>query len=357
MIPEGRSAFWTVVVPPLPLRNRRTTTTMNKKQLEALRGDFSADSPSSDVFVSTLSEWYDAKHRKPSAEEISFLNSLVPADCPLCGSASVARKGKQAGSGMQRWVCKRCRSRFSPIAGTIFDSKKIPISEWIEYLIHLFEYHSVTTAASDNRNAGTTGRYWLNKVFLVLSDYQDGIRLSGDVWIDEAFAPVWPSEAEGAGGKLLRGLSRNQCAIAGGTDKGKCFLLAMGAGKPSAKGSAKAYCPHIAEGSSLIHDGEKSHDAVVSLLSLGSTVYKADETKGLADDENPMEPINKVHRYLKGFLRAHRGYSRDDLQNWLNLFCFMWNEKGSAAKKAQAFIELAVRKRVILRYRDWKNSK
>ena len=96
---------------------------------------------------------------------------------------------------------------------------------------------------------------------------------------------------------------------------------------------------------------------MVESLSLKEEIHTTRETKGLADDENPMEPINEVHRYLAGFIGAHSGFSREELQGWLNLFCFYWNTNGNAFEKAQAFIETAVKMRRKLRYRDWKNSK
>lgn len=70
-----------------------------------------------------------------------------------------------------------------------------------------------------------------------------------------------------------------------------------------------------------------------------------------------MEPINKVHGMLKRFLESHGGYSRDELQDWLNLFYLMYNSVGDNSKNAQRFIELAIRKRKNLRYRTWKKSK
>ncbi len=63
----------------------------------------------------------------------------------------------------------------------------------------------------------------------------------------------------------------------------------------------------------------------------------------IEDDENPMEPINEAHRYLVGFVGAHSGFPREELQGWLNLFCFCWNACGSAFEKAQTFIESVVK--------------
>ena len=77
----------------------------------------------------------------------------------------------------------------------------------------------------------------------------------------------------------------------------------------------------------------------------------------LGGSENPMEPVNELHRYLSGFIGAHRGFSRDGLQDWLNLSYFYWNTPGAAFQKAQAFIALAVKKRKILRYRSWGKAK
>ena len=90
----------------------------------------------------------------------------------------------------------------------------------------------------------------------------------------------------------------------------------------------------------VVHDGDNSHKSLVESLGLKEEIHTITETKGIADDKNPMEPINEVHRYLAGFIGAHNGFSREELQGWLNLFCFYWNTYGSAFEKAQAFIEL-----------------
>ena len=92
-----------------------------------------------------------------SKEEIEFINSVKVNMCPRCGNTSIVKNGFYK-NGYQKYICKECKTSFSPLTDTIFDCKKIPISEWIEYLIHLFEFHSITTSARDNRNAVSTGR-------------------------------------------------------------------------------------------------------------------------------------------------------------------------------------------------------
>lgn len=50
------------------------------------------------------------------------------------------------GNGIRRYRCLYCGKAFSPLPGTVFDAHKIPISEWIEYMIHLFEFHSLSSS-------------------------------------------------------------------------------------------------------------------------------------------------------------------------------------------------------------------
>ena len=77
---------------------------------------------------------------------------------------------------------------------------------------------------------------------------------------------------------------------------------------------------HIEYGSVLIHDGENSHKILIETFGLTEEVYRTKATHNLSNDDNPMEPINAVHRSPKRFMRQHPAYDRVDLQYWLNLF-------------------------------------
>ena len=100
----------------------------------------------------------------------------------------------------------------------------------------------------------------------------------------------------------------------------RCLPRLCGAGKPSSAKTRKTYGGAIAPGLTIVHDGDHSHKALAETLGLKEGIRATAETKGIADDENPTEPINEIHRYLAGFVRAHSGLSREDLQGWLNLF-------------------------------------
>lgn len=169
---------------------------MNNKQKKASKAKFSDGLGSSGMMVSTLSEWYDAKHRPPSSDEVEFIHSIPAGSCPRRGSENVRRGGRSRKTGLIVRECKDCGKKFGPLTGTVFDSRKIPLSEWIESLVHLFQFHSVKTASFDNRNSDSTGRYRLSKAFAAVEGMQEGVSLSGGVWIGETHFPKWQSESE-----------------------------------------------------------------------------------------------------------------------------------------------------------------
>ncbi len=154
-----------------------------------------------------------------------------------------------------------------------------------------------------------------------------------------------------------RGLSRNQFCVLAATDGETCALRVRGAGKPSAARAVAGYGEMIAKGSKTIRDGGKFRNALIEATGLSSEAHGTGEAKGLADSESPMEPANEIHRCLSGFAGSHRGFSRDGLQDWLDLSCFYRNAPGDTFQKAQAFVGLAAKKRKILRYRSWGKAK
>ncbi len=85
------------------------------------------------------------------------------------------------------YYCKDCKKRFTPTKNTIFENHKISLTEWIEFLLDIFNYGSTTLTSKVNKNTLNTSIYWLEKVFLVLINWQENIILKDKVYIDEMF--------------------------------------------------------------------------------------------------------------------------------------------------------------------------
>ena len=294
---------------------------------------------------------YEERHRRLiDTGEAAMINSYVPASCPFCQSDQFKKIGFDS-NGIQRYKC-RCGNSFKPTTGTIFDSRRLGICEWIEYCLNIFRYVSLNADSWNNRNAISTSKYWLEKLFLTLENSQNNVILSEKVWLDETYySVIMGDRIRDENGHLLRGLSRNQICIGVATDKKHTICFFEGYGKPNQKQSYETFKDHIAPGSTLIHDKEKTHRKLAEKLSLKSVCYSSKELRGLADSENPLEPVNRVHCLLKMFLNAHSGFSRDDLQGYLDLYSFVINEPKDHLEKVEKIIKMVFENPKSLRYR------
>ena len=312
--------------------------------------------PTEELISSTMKEWYDAKHREPSADELNLINSITPLICHHCNSKQFIKYGKYK-NGITRFRCKDCNKTFSNLTNTIFDSHKIPISEWFEYLLHLFEFHSVKSSARDNKNVSTTGKYWLIKVFEILKDYQNDIVLSGNIVFDETFFTVVKSKRTNNEGNKLRGISRDKICVAVATDGFYTVILSEGVSKPSSKSTLETMKQHIKRGSKLIHDNEHSHYSLVKELELTEECVKSAYQEFLNEKDNPLTPINKIHSYIKKFMRNHEGFSRENIQDWMNLISFIINDPENRYDKLKIFLNKALTTPKLVRFRQAMSKK
>lgn len=299
----------------------------------------------------TMKEWFKEKHRINTDFECSLINSLPVAACPYCAGTDFKRNGISK-YGIRRFRCNSCGHSFNPLSGTLFDQHRIPISEWFEFVMHLLRFDSVQDAAFSNRNAHTTGSYWLLKTFVALKDEQSDVVLEGRIVLDEKYIPM-PSNrlVTRKDGKKLRGLSRNKICVATAVDgRHNMLFVASGNGKPSEERLLKAFENHIKEGSTIVHDGEKSHGALIEKYSLQSVAYNAKDASKMKN--NPLQPINEIHSYMRMFFDEHSRFDRRDIQHWLNLFHFIMAYPLDGYRKIAKLLEKMTKTQQIVRFRD-----
>lgn len=302
---------------------------------------------------------YDYRHSALSAEqEVAFFNGYPREECPRCHSRLIEGNGRDR-NGVRRWRCKSCGRSFTPMTGTIFQGHKLPVSDWCEFLLQTFSFESINGMMRGNRRSETTLPYWVAKLFLVLDGIQDGVVLSGDVQIDEKYYPMARADEElNADGSRKRGLSRNKLCIAIGCDaEGRSVFVPCGRGKPSKARAWEAYGSHIAEGSTLSHDMERSHSVLVERLSLTSVEYDAREISRMPDRDNPLRRVNRLCFLVETFLNSHSGFDRDDLPGWLNLLHVMMNEPEDKMEKAAKVLDRAMSVPRTLTFREFYNIK
>ena len=284
-------------------------------------------------------------HRKPVETDSTIT-------CPHCGNGRYKRYGYLR-TGLRRYRCLECGKTFTILTGTLFENHKQPISEWIDTCLELFSEQSFEAISKANRKAYNTARYWIDKIFLALKGTQDGIMLSGDVYIDETYLKVIKRDVEKrTDGKEYRGISRNQICIGIAYDGMHVYCCILGHGKPSQKSVYEAFKDHIAPCSTLIHDKEKAHKRLVQELELKSIEYDSKGLKGVPDSENPLEPINRRCYELQRLMRRHPGFSRDDLPGYLDLFSYIHNPLQDKYEKVENLIKRILENPNSLKYRD-----
>lgn len=296
-------------------------------------------------------ENYRFKHpRLSETDEAKIINSVIIEKCKICDSSEIIKKGKTK-NGIQMYLCKSCKKRFTPLKNTIFENHKISITEWIEFLLDIFNYGSTTLTSKVNKNTLNTSIYWLHKVFIILQNWQDDIILKGNIFLDEMFYSVIKSDIETKDGKKLRGLSHNQHCIGVGYDGSNIIAIVEGLGKTSTDLTWNTFNTHIKKGSKIIHDDEKAHRKLVKDLELEDENYSSHYLKKFTDKENPLRPINHQCDLIRQFLNTHSGFNREDLQNYLNLYCFMNSGHKKKLEKVEEFIQLAFNTNANLKYR------
>ena len=159
-------------------------------------------------------------------------------------------------------------------------------------------------------------------------------------------------------GKEYRGISRNKLCVAAAYDEyGHVLLITENTSKPSSKSTWTALGPHIKPGSHLIHDGERSHSVLIEKLNLTHEIYDSKKLNELPDEENPLDPINEIHSLAKRFMRAHGGYNRENLQDWMNLIAFLLSAPRDRYEKIDLFINMALNSTRVVKFRDVMSKK
>lgn len=250
--------------------------------------------------------------------------------CPNCKSTNYKSNGKHK-NGTQRYLCKNCGKSFNNASDTFLFSSKVNINAWLSFLECLLSGTSVRNACITAKISTVTGTKWMKKIFEVLKKYQDDIILDDTIYIDETYVNEDKSKIfhfEEIGKikkvkKLPRGISRNKICILVATDKENSFAEIVCNGRPQRIKNYNICLKHIMRESHIIGDEDNSLTYTAKNLDLTRTMYKSNTE--LAYEK--LEPVDQLCNRLKFFLNKHRGFKKDLLQDYLNLFIFIDNEK------------------------------
>ena len=259
-------------------------------------------------------------------EELAVQYNRVPT-CPSCGSDKSISFGHSP-EGLPRYKCSGCGRHFTLLSNTIFHSTNKSFDIWAEYLT-LMTFNvplEITEELYDISHP--TAMLWRKKVFATVNGYQEHLYLRDRIWINETYL-YDSSLIHEDDYKKKRGLSENQLCIVVAIDIHKnTYAVICGHGKPSSERILEALKDHIVPESTLVHDGEQAHNALIRELNLVDEAYKAD-----LKDKNYLENmalINNMCSWLKRYIYRFIGMRIDNLQSYLNWFVYLFRVKGAA---------------------------
>ena len=241
--------------------------------------------------------------------------------CPQCGSDAPFRDGLSP-SGLQRYRCPSCGTRFNSLTGTVLEGCKKGLTAWTDF-INLMRFGAPLEAVAEIcQVTHQTAFEWRHRVFAAVDGCQDRLVLRDRVWIDETYIND-TDLSHGYGQARKRGLSKQKICISVAIDVHKNpVAVVCGHGKPSSKRVKDALLGHIAKGSVIVHDMEKSHSGLVKAAGCSDEAYRADVRDPLYLE--CMAMVNNLCSWIKRYLWRFTGMKPANLQSYLNWYVYLF---------------------------------
>ena len=211
---------------------------------------------------------------------------------------------------------------------------------------------SINEASKVAKISMRTAIYWMNKAFLCLRGYQNGIVLSGVVYLDDKFIDVEASRKKKDRNGNLYKSSMNQWNVAIGVAGRSRVMLLQGKSKSSDKRLRRTWAGRISEGSVVVTDGDRAYHLVAEDCRAKEWRRVVFEYRHGEQCEE-LKPINLLASNVEFWFRLHCGMVKDAsrIQDYLNLLSFKLSCPGNALKKAETLLKMMLESKEILRFR------
>jgi transposase-like protein len=243
--------------------------------------------------------------------------------CPECGACDTTIKHGATRNGTQRYRCKACGKTF--ITNTS-PTKYLKNSDYtIRKLIgYMIDDVALDVIARNLKINIKTAHYYRYLVFHSLKGYQDEIRLSGSIMIDETFMRIKENEykLKRMDGKGIRGLSFNQLCIITLTNlQGLCTAKISSRAMAMPDDYKRLFNQNLYKVKRFLHDGNPRQVQFMNQFSCEKIDTRRDES-----GDYSTYIIDSLHSNIKRYLFKHAGYRMKNLQHYLNFFVYRYNQ-------------------------------
>jgi hypothetical protein len=259
--------------------------------------------------------------------------------CPCCGGGAHCLLHTE---GHKVFQCNACRHQTSLIAGTIFQSTKLPLTTWFLAIYLISQAKTGLSSLSLKRQLGVSyPTAWLvhHKLMQAMTEREAHYTLSGQVQVDDAYLG-----GERSGGKVGRG-SENKVAFVAAvsmSDEGHPMRIKLSTVSGfKLKAISQWASKNLAPGSTVYSDGLACFSAVTKAgCTHESTVVAGRKPK----DVPQLQWINTVLGNLKTSLNGsyHSFGFRKYAEQYLGAFAYRFNRRFDLKTLAQRLLVAAV---------------
>lgn len=272
----------------------------------------------------SLIEFSDNFNNEEKCRQDLWLKRLaIGFKCPRCENTVGYKLNKTL-----KWECANCKHQISLIANTVFDNTKIELRKWYFAAYLILSSKGGMSAKELERHIGVTYKtawYVNRRLREAMGTANNKYKLNGTVTMDEAYFTGRINDNE-TPLKRGRGTYKSKVIVAVSlTEDGKPLYVHMQVVENFKAVTIEKFTnEHIEKGSKIIADGFKSYKSI-----------KLKENYFVDFDMLPADNAKSQLRWLhilisnaKAFiLGTFHGLKNQDLQLYLNEFCYRFNRR------------------------------
>lgn len=241
------------------------------------------------------------------------------------------RNGKTP-TGRQKYLNPQTSRSISDTHHSIVHYSKKSYEQWLMFIKCMLYGLSLRKSASEVGISTTTAFAWRHKVIEAMKDYQEVVKLSGEIEVDETYfllnmkgpwkgKPMPRSAKKKGEPAVLRGVSNEHvCVLIALDENDQVLTKVVGQGNPWKDDIFDAINGKVKAGSHITSDSKSSYFDIAHQLECSVTqIPSGEHTK----DEYSLGVINNYHSELKTWFRRFRGVSTKHLEGYLMWFRFM----------------------------------
>lgn len=226
------------------------------------------------------------------------------------------------------WQCKQCRHHTSILVGTAFDNSKLELRKWYWAAFLLISSKAGISAKELEFQIGVTYKtawYVNRRLREVMRFANDEYKLAGIVTIDESYFTGRDNSAE-ASAKRGRGTNKSKVIVAVSlTEDGKPLYVKMQVVENLRAATIEKFAhDHIERNSKIITDGFRAYKS----QKITKDYFLDYDMLPAEDADSKLKWLHTIISNAKAFvLGTFHGLKADDLQLYLEEFCYRFNRR------------------------------